>query len=752
MKKALEQEPKEGFSLQDILYILYKHRWLILIFSLCGFAASTTLYLNRETLYQSKAKLLVRYVLNRNTIDTYQSQLNPTGAPGDQVINTEIQILTSEDIAKAVAESLGPQTIFPDSDEPMVISDAVATILTSLEVAAVPGNVIHLNYSCEDPKLSMLVLNELMKQYAVKHLQIHRSAAAFDLVAKETEDVRKRLSETELELNKLRTASGITTLADATGALAAQRAKTQEDLMRARAELAEQTARIRSMERSIGINPAPREADVGLPDPRNKEIEEEQIPTHVLSEYKTVLDVLGVLQKREIELRLKFKPGNRLITLNQQQLNNYESRRIELASMYPELASQVSSIDGKSKGPQWELIAERTRLASITARVDVYQRHIQEIKEQFNEQYAIGASIDNLERQRQMDDAEYRSLEQNLKNAKIDQTLDPSRMPNITVVQQPSRPIETYDKLTQKIVLGLAGAGLALGLGLAFIIELVFDRKIKRPMEIQARLQLPLLLSIPFIKDGHRRSLMLSDQLQRETLEGHSDLTTTACKQKTSTQEFPHFSHFILPYTETIRDRIIFNFEINNVQHKPKLVAVTGLSEGAGSSTIAAGLAKSFAEINDAKVLLIDLSSFQPQDNPMFGKIPRHSLQGALQMARHQKFRESSQNLYFAGATARRDKNGLNTFSPLHLYELLPHLQASEFDYVIFDMPPIDQTSRTLAMAGLMDKILLVLDAENTSRDTLKWGYSELIKGRADVSCIFNKTRSHAPSWLLGDS
>ena len=65
-------------------------------------------------------------------------------------------------------------------------------------------------------------------------------------------------------------------------------------------------------------------------------------------------------------------------------------------------------------------------------------------------------------------------------------------------------------------------------------------------------------------------------------------------------------------------------------------------------------------------------------------------------------------------------------------------------------MPVIDQTSRTLTMAGLMDKVLLVLDAENTSRDALSWGYSELMKGKADVSCIFNKTRSHAPSWVLG--
>ena len=208
--------------------------------------------------------------------------------------------------------------------------------------------------------------------------------------------------------------------------------------------------------------------------------------------------------------------------------------------------------------------------------------------------------------------------------------------------------------------------------------------------------------------------------------------------------------HFILPYSETIRDRIIFNFEVNNVIHKPKLVAVTGMSEGAGTSTIAAGLAKSFAEIRGVKVLLVDLSSFHPQENPIFGEIPRHSLPNALRLAQGADFRERPQNLYYANAPARRDDSGLTQFTPLHLHEMMPLLHASEYDYIIFDMPPIDQTSRTLTMAGLMDKVLLVLDAQNTSREGLKWGYSELTKGRADVSCIFNKTRTHGPDWLIG--
>jgi Mrp family chromosome partitioning ATPase len=81
---------------------------------------------------------------------------------------------------------------------------------------------------------------------------------------------------------------------------------------------------------------------------------------------------------------------------------------------------------------------------------------------------------------------------------------------------------------------------------------------------------------------------------------------------------------------------------------------------------------------------------------------------------------------------------------------MMPLMHASEYDYIIFDMPAVSQTSPTITMAGLMDKVLLVLDAENTTRDGLKWGYSELTKGQADVSCIFNKTRARGPDWLLG--
>jgi polysaccharide biosynthesis transport protein len=751
MQKTPNHAAKSAFGVQDAIFVLYKHKWLILLFALAGFGAAAAVFAKRVPLYQSHAVLMVPYVIQRENVDEFQAQSAPQGSPGkpDSVINTEIEILSSVDLAMDVAEKIGVERLIPGSGGNASLSDGAGVVLGGLKVGVGKSpKILSLVYGNEDPVLARDVLGEIVNGYREKHLEIHRPTTNFDMVSKQTADVFAKLRKTEQELNKLRTEHGIVTLADATGALTSQKARIQEEILNSKAELGAQEASTGIVENAAleaalneGQEP-PKAIRVGEP-----------IPPTVLSEYRAVSDVLATLQKSALELRIKFKPGNRLLVLNQEQIATNQARLKSLVTRYPDLEQQAEVIDGDSRNPKWTGITEKARMAATRKRIEIYEAQLKEIARQFSEQYAIGAKIEELDRRRAMEEAEYKTLEVKLKTADADAKLDPLAMPNIKVIQHPTAPIKSFDEKTTKIILGLAGGGLALGLGLAFLIEMLFDRRVKRPLEIQTRLQLPLLLSIPFIRRKERGSLMLNGDNGALRIGAGADTTALAHRQADedlAAHQPRKPGHFILPYSETIRDRIIFNFEVNNVTHKPKLVAVTGLSEGAGASTVAAGLAKSFSEIPGMKVLLVDLSSYHPEDNPLFGEIPRHSLNGALHLARNTQFREAPQNLYYASANARRDESGLTTFSPVHLYELMPHLQASEYDYIVFDMPAIDQTSRTLTMAGLMDKVLLVLDAENTSRDALMWGYSELIKGRADVSCIFNKTRAHAPGWLVG--
>jgi Mrp family chromosome partitioning ATPase len=79
---------------------------------------------------------------------------------------------------------------------------------------------------------------------------------------------------------------------------------------------------------------------------------------------------------------------------------------------------------------------------------------------------------------------------------------------------------------------------------------------------------------------------------------------------------------------------------------------------------------------------------------------------------------------------------------------LMPKLKASDYDYIIFDMPPVTQTSGTVRLAGLMDMVLLVVEAEKTNQDVVKQATKLLAESKANVSAVFNKARTYIPARL----
>lgn len=750
MQKTAPTPAKGGLGLQDILFVLFKHKWKILFLGLLGIGAAAAVYVTQKPLYESHSKILVTHVIQRGGLDSADSQVDAGGRSGEQVINTEMVILRSGDLARKVAENVGAKRLAPGAtNDKAALNVAARMVQGGLEVVPESrgSNVLIVTFRHADSELAQDVLAEVVKCYPEQHLEVHRSVGALDSVFKQTDLIREKLEQTEKELNKVKSDTGIISVHEQSLSLATQQDKNQGDIVAAEAELAAQASKVDSLQSKLTGEAAPDASQA-----RQGSKPAIVAPTaQQLEEYRELSRRLEYLQQQDLALRSKFASGNPQVLRNQQDINSTKSSRNALLGKAPGLAMEAAPSGDPSVNPAAELDHEKAVLGSIKARIGRYKEHAAELGTKFKQLTEVGPKIAGLEREREMLDGEYRLLESNVKKAKLDESLDRTQIPGLKVVEQPTLAQLSVSETTKKIMLGLCGAGFALGLGLAFLLELVVDRRITRPTEIETRLQVPLMLSIPYVRPKHRGAHLIAN----ESDEAGSDSDKPMLPAVRKANGFPAFpgrtDHFIHPYSEAIRDRIVFNFQINNMTHKPKLMAVTGLSAGAGTSTIAAGLAKAFSEVNGAKVLLVDLNSDYPDDNPMFGNRPLHSVVGALQAARNTRFKEGGQNLYLASAAAAKSDQGATPFGPMHLYELLPHFRASEFDYVIFDMPPMGQTSPTLAMAGLMDKVLLVVDGEDTSRDALKWGYSELVKGRADVSCVFNKARSHAPRWVAGD-
>jgi Mrp family chromosome partitioning ATPase len=203
------------------------------------------------------------------------------------------------------------------------------------------------------------------------------------------------------------------------------------------------------------------------------------------------------------------------------------------------------------------------------------------------------------------------------------------------------------------------------------------------------------------------------------------------------------------PYCDAIRDRLGLYFELNNLTHKPKLVGVTSFSETAGASTLAAGLAASLSETNEGKVLLVDVNLGPDEVHPFFKGKPAYPLTAALKP--RTDISSAADNLYLA-TVGSSGIGGLAQVGLKRFFDMMPNMKASDFDYIIFDMPPLHQTSPTWGMAAFMDKLLLIVEAEKNNRDVIKRGYRKLVVERDNVAVVINKARSYVPKLLDTES
>ena len=340
-----------------------------------------------------------------------------------------------------------------------------------------------------------------------------------------------------------------------------------------------------------------------------------------------------------------------------------------------------------------------------------------------------------------MDANNYKYFAASLEKARVDEALDPSKMPNISAVQRPSPPARDTKK-RDKICLAIAGGGIALGIALALFKGLVLNRTIGRPLELESRLDIPLMLSIPSRSGANGQKTLPSTGSSPNS----RALTTTRRNSNIAPWDW---GHFIRPYCDAIRDRLGLYFELNHLTHRPKLVGIAGFSETAGASSLAAGLAASLSETNDGKVLLVDVN-LGPQDvHPFFKGKPAYPLKTALKPSG--EMTSAADNLYLATVGSP------NTGGPAQLglkkfFDMMPNMKTSDFDYIIFDMPPLYETSPTWGMGAFMDKLLLIVEAEKNNRDVVKRGYRKLVEERNNVEVVVNKARSRIPRFLDGDS
>jgi len=728
-RPVVHESGMASVNINDILFALFKHKKKILLGTIAGLVVAVAVFFFYPPSYESDAKLMVRYLVERSTVDSMEDTRRSSGfAPTtDSVIGSEMEILSSWDLAVQTADAVGPKRLGASTKEA-----AASTISSGLSLTTKRNsNIIFVAYQNRNPEVALLVLNELVNRYFNKHLEVHRSAGAFDFVTQQTDRVRARLNQTEDALKDIKGKAGIVSLADATKDLSNDASKSEEQLHSAETELAEQQARLRQMGWSVpGTDVAPGNAKAAGPGPVASS--KQEAPAEVVRQYEAIVTGLQKLRQTQLELLAKYKPQSKIAKAKQAQIDEIESQSRDLVEKYPDLPARVGPIGSSKK--QLDPASEAAHLVGLQAKREAMAARFQDVKERIQQFSQLGPQIEDLERQKKLEEDNYKYFEATLEKTRVDEALDPSKIPNISAVQRPSPPI-LVTATRNKVVLGLAVGGLALAVAFALLKELFLTRTVRRPVEVERFVGISPLLSIPYNSGPHLASA--------STGNGKVDAIVPKATSRVNLAPWDA-GHFIRPYSEALRDRLDLYFELNHLTHRPKLVGVAGFSEAVGTSTIATGLAAALSETNNGKVLLVDVNQGPDQVHPFFKGKPACSLNVALKP--NGTIDAAGDNLYLA--TVGSANGSAAQLCLKKFFDLMPNLKASDFDYIIFDMPPLEQTSPTWGMAAFMDKVLLVVEAEKNPRDVLKRGLRRLVTERDNVSVILNKARSYGPKWL----
>lgn len=735
-----------GLQLGDIYYVLFRHKWKIIICTVLGMAASFALFKLRPPPFQSEAKLFIRFVISEGRGVEPGENTTVTMTPDARnatVISSELEILTSRDLSEIVARNVGPEKLLTGISEDLSLSTAASYLRANMSVEVLRNsNTLGVVFQHPNADLVQPVLREVVSSYLKRHVEIHRAAGMVgDFLAQETDQLRARLAQTEEELRKINNKAGVVSLEASKQAFSEQINRIRESIFTAQVELAGRTSVFEQMTKLL---PSAATATEGQ-GPANKPVPPQQVEA-----FQKIATQLSQLRKREQELLTYFKEGASRVQSVRTQIAETEAQMQQLVTEYPALAQFAAAVgtENPARTNAFDPQAEAAQISALQARIRTLLQQMEQIRTEASNLDQLEVTILELRRRKELEEANYRRYSASLEHSRIREAMGDGKVSNISVVQSPTPPYQFWTPFLKKVG-GIAVAGLAFGLVWAFLIEFFLDHSLRRPSDVERLLHAPLFISIPKLKlngSSARRKLKALPAGAAPLLDAAPAEGAAAVAPSQNVPEARTPAQLELePFHQTLRDRLISYFDSINLRHKPKLIAVTGLGNNSGVTTTASGLARSLSETGEGNVLLVDMTQGQGSAQ----HFQRGTQIGLDQLLDTRNSAFVRDNLYVVSEHSGGER--LAKGMPQRFSQLVPKLKASDFDYIIFDMPPVNQISITPRLAGFMDMTLLVIESEKTDRFIAERATELLAQSKTNVGVVLNKNKPYVPARLHQD-
>jgi uncharacterized protein involved in exopolysaccharide biosynthesis len=401
----------------------------------------------------------------------------------EEVLNSEIEILTNRDLMDKVITTIGVEKLYPDligktyRDGVTPKDVAIITFGKKLSVEGVKkSNVINVSFQHKDPRLAAQVVNLLLDSFKEKHLQVY-SEPRSSFLEEQLGEYRQKLKTSEDTLQSFKQTQGVYSLDEQRNLMLRQRTEldtTYKGTQNSIQELREKLRSLKAQARTIA----------------------EDGNTFAFSEQGSIIpsakSKLFDLQLKEQELLIKYKEESPPVKDVRQQIRMTSDF---LAAQEKDVGSKVRTgnlvyqeAEKERVKAEAELRAQEAKLASLgpqIARVDGDLKTLDRQEKGFQD----------LKRETAINEANYQVYVQKYEEARISDDMNSKRMSNISIIQAAAVPIAPVKpkkmlNIALSIVLGAVSA-----LGAAFFSEYL-GHTFNTAQEVEQKLGLPVLTSV----------------------------------------------------------------------------------------------------------------------------------------------------------------------------------------------------------------------------------------------------------------
>ena len=653
-------------------WLTLKRHWFVSgsVFLLVVLLASVIAGLEKPK-YQAEGKLLFR---KRDTASALLSEgsqkvrelesLNQQNTP----IDTEAEILRSMPL---IEKTIAALTLKDQLGQPVTPEN----FAKSLAVKSIKGtDVLLVSYQGADPKEAAAIVNQLIQTYLEDNVRLNRTEAisARDYIVQQLPATEARLREAELALRNFEEQNKVVNLSEETQSSVAVNADLSRQITSAQALLDNTTAQTQALQRRIGLDT------------------DGASLLNSVSQSAGVQSILTQLQQTEAELaiqRLRFRDKAPLIVSLQERKSTLEAllkSRIGQVLKPGQGLPQRNIQAGESEQKLTDtFISSEVSRSGLARQVEALKQAQANYQDRANRLPRLKQQQQNLARQVETFKSNYDILVKRLQEVQIaeNQTVGNARV--VAAASTPTEPIASKRKL---ILAGGVIVGGLLYIVTAFVLDLR-DPSLKTTKEVRKIFPYPWVGMIPLLRK--RQKFNYSRQIEASIPE----LPVKDAPQSLISEAYRMLQS---------------NLKFVNPDQMVKTIVVTSSVSREGKSTVSANLAIALAQIGH-KVLLVDADLHHPVQHHIWQLTNEVGLSNVIinhaDLSKGIQIVQDNLSVLTAGVIP---PNPLTLIDSKQMTALVQKL-SQNYDFVIFDTPPLVLVSDVIPLGRRTDGVLLVV-------------------------------------------